>query len=669
MLRIFMKIVTNLLTLLMVSNLSLYANTCSEEPTTQNISSTGISQPAGATDIDNLQGTNCASEYISSFKIKTLPTPSEGILYLADGTTAVTVGRVLTEAEANGLKFDPADGFSGNATFTYASIDVNNGNIEDSSPATVTIPVTGGNGGACTEAPTTDDKANANILNSADAVDIIDLSGKDCANNMVEKFKITELPTAAMGILYMADGVTPVTVGQTVSKAEADGFKFDPVAGFVGDATFTYASIDANNREDATPAMVTIPVTGGNGGGHPGDCNEPPATDNKQNDALPNTVPAVNILNLSGTDCSRNDIEKFKITSLPDARMGVLYMADGVTAVTVGQVLTKEEADGIKFDPAEGFVGDVTFTYASIDTDNREDPTPATVTIPVVARNGGNGGANCTEAPITDDKRNVNLSNRALAVDIVDLSGTDCAGNAVEKFKIVTLPDANSGRLYMADGLTPVEVGQVLTGEEFRDLRFDPADGFVGDATFTYAAIDANDREDETPATVTLPIVAGAGGACTEDPITNDVKNTTNIGHNLAAVDIVNLEGLNCEGEEVERFRIATLPTADQGVLYMADGVTTVTVGQILTREEANGLRFDPADNFVGDATFTYSDIDANNRIDDTPATVTIPVVHPDGAGDNCTCKAYETSVPAMTPFGLLLAFILTLFVARRKFN
>ncbi len=218
----------------------------------------------------------------------------------------------------------------------------------------------------------------------------------------------------------------------------------------------------------------------------------------------------------------------------------------------------------------------------------------------------------------------------------------------------------------MADGVTPVTVGQILTKEEADGLKFDPVAGFVGNASFTYAAIDNQDREDATPATVTLPVVAARNGVvCTEAPTTDDINNP-NLTHNLPAVNILNLDGKDCEGEDVENFRIVTLPNANAGVLYMADGVTAVTVGQILTRAEANGLRFDPKDNFVGDVDFTYVAIDENGRVDETPAIVTMTVIHPDN-DENCTCEDYETSVPASTPFGLMIMALLTLFIVRKS--
>ncbi len=782
MLRIVMKIITNLFTILLISNLSLHATgTCSDKPTTENVTSTEIMQPAGASDIDDLKGTNCDNEALFSFKIKSLPLASEGILslangtpvttgqtlteaeakglkfdpadgftgnatftyvaiddrtgegttatvtipvsggacteaptsddkanatlvntlgavdiidlsgkacggvvvekfkikslpnanagvlYMADGVTAVTVGQVLTQAEANGLKFDPADGFVGDATFTYAAIDCTN--REDSSPATVTIPVSGG---ACTEAPTSDDKANATLVNTLGAVDIIDLSGKACGGVVVEKFKIKSLPNANAGVLYMADGVTAVTVGQVLTQAEANGLKFDPADGFVGDATFTYAAIDCTNREDSSPATVTIPVSGGA-------CTEAPTSDDKANSKLLNTLGAVNILNLDGQNCAGKDVEKFKIKSLPNANAGVLYMADGVSPVTVGQILTRVEANGLKFDPADGFVGDATFTYAAIDEQDREDASPAIVRLPIIGGNGGGhpGGGSCTEAPNTEDKANSKLLNTLGAVNILNLDGQNCAGKDVEKFKIKSLPNANAGVLYMADGVSPVTVGQILTREEANGLKFDPADGFVGDATFTYAAIDEQDREDATPATVTLPITGGNGGVCHEAPTTDDIHNP-NLTHNLPAVNILNLNGQDCAGKDVENFRIITLPNANAGILYMADGVTPVKIGQLLTREEANGLRFDPADNFVGTANFTYVAIDANGRADETPATVTLPIINVTNGGngngcqvgdENCTCDTYESSVPASTPFGLMIMALLTLFIVRKSFK
>src|SRR6202790_3873856 len=50
--------------------------------------------------------------------------PSDGTVYLADGTTAVTAGETLTVAQLTGLTFKPATGqFSQSSTFNYTVTD------------------------------------------------------------------------------------------------------------------------------------------------------------------------------------------------------------------------------------------------------------------------------------------------------------------------------------------------------------------------------------------------------------------------------------------------------------------------------------------------------------------------------------------------------------------
>src|SRR5258708_755354 len=50
--------------------------------------------------------------------------PSDGTVYLADGTTAVTVGETLTVAQLTGLTFKPTTGaFSQSSSFSYTVTD------------------------------------------------------------------------------------------------------------------------------------------------------------------------------------------------------------------------------------------------------------------------------------------------------------------------------------------------------------------------------------------------------------------------------------------------------------------------------------------------------------------------------------------------------------------
>jgi uncharacterized repeat protein (TIGR01451 family) len=84
------------------------------------------------------------------------------------------------------------------------------------------------------------------------------------------KYTITSIPTNTtgapnnQGVLYYNDGTTtgaysPVTVGQTLSDAQAQTLRFKAATGFVGNASFTYTTTDAVGNTSLA-ANYTIPV-------------------------------------------------------------------------------------------------------------------------------------------------------------------------------------------------------------------------------------------------------------------------------------------------------------------------------------------------------------------------------------------------------------------------
>ena len=297
---------------------------------------------------------------------------------------------------------------------------------------------------------------------------------------------------------------------------------------------------------------------------------------------------------------------------------------------------------------------------------------------------------------VTDDKTNTELTNTVDASEIMDLSASTTNGFAVCNFKIKSLPDVASGVLYMADGITAVQLNQNLTEEEAAGLMFDPKEGFVGNASFTYTGMDVNGTEG-TVATVTLPVIGiennddnnevngtenldiGTVGVSTDDKANPEMLNT------LPAVDILNLSGKDGNGEAVSIFLIKTLPVEESGVLYMEDKTTAVTVDQILSEDEADALTFDPKETYVGDASFIYQAVDVNGNFGNR-ATVTLSIVDelgseangtvPTGDGNNtadCLCEDYNESIPTLSTFGMFVMILstslLALLVTRRELN
>jgi hypothetical protein len=296
-----------------------------------------------------------------------------------------------------------------------------------------------------------------------------------------------------------------------------------------------------------------------------------------------------------------------------------------------------------------------------------------------------------TSSIVSEDKTNEEIINSQGATDIIDLRATTTSGFSVCNYRIKSLPSSEAGVLYMGDGETAVELNQNLTQDEADELMFDPEDDFVGNATFTYSGIDANGEEGSL-ATVTLPIIGEASDDNTNSDenndssdsgsgitsVTSDDKVNPEMLNTLPAVDILNLSGKDANGVAVNNFIIKSIVDEEAGVLYMADAVTVVEVDQNLSIDEADGLKFDPKEGFVGDAVFTYQAVDVNGNLGNI-ATVTIPVVgtltpaNPDNNGsiEDCECNDYNKSIPVLSHFGILLMIILTslagLFFTRKE--
>nr|GFD29695.1 hypothetical protein [Tanacetum cinerariifolium] len=71
-----------------------------------------ITATVTATGESNSDGT------ISKYTLVSLPDPTQGVLYLSNGSRAA-----VGDVPANGLYFAPTSGYVGNATFTYGAID------------------------------------------------------------------------------------------------------------------------------------------------------------------------------------------------------------------------------------------------------------------------------------------------------------------------------------------------------------------------------------------------------------------------------------------------------------------------------------------------------------------------------------------------------------------
>ncbi len=559
-----------------------------QPPAAQDISTPVIANPngTGQTAIPSLIATD-ADGTIATYTVVSVPLVTEGVLYYFNGTTYVIAagGQVLTPAQAASLKFDPADGFTGNATFTYSATD--NLGLVDNSPAIYNIPVG-------IVPPIADNILNPSIYSGAGQTNINPLTGNDPdATNIITSFTISTIPPANQGVLYYdnAGTYTAVTAGQILTPAQAASLKFDPADGFTGNAIFTYTSTDDEGLTDQSSATFTIPIT-----------NQPPVATNVTNAGINNTAGPTNINPLAATDAD-GTIATYTITSLPDPSKGVLLLS-GIPVVA-GQVLTPAQIALLQFDPAAFATGSAVFNFTATDNQGATDATPASFTIPLIS---------VPVPPTTDNKTNLELNYTNGPTSILGLTGADADGSVVS-YVINTLPPAAQGVL-MLNGV-PVTIGQVIPVSLASQLQFDPSGTYTGNAVFTYSSLDNEGFSDATPATFTIPIV-------NNPPVADDI--TINNIKTGSTVRIPSLTGTDTDGT-IASYTISTLPTLGtlQVDLTGSGTFTAVTAGQVLTPAQAGRLRI-LSGAVVGNSVFTYTTTDNLGLVDPTPANYTIPI-------------------------------------------
>ena len=188
------------------------------------------------------------------------------------------------------------------------------------------------------------------------------------------------------------------------------------------------------------------------------------------------------------------------------------------------------------------------------------------------------------------------------------LIGTDLIDfNFMSSAIITSLP----GRGSLTLGGNPVSAGQEIPVLQLINLRFNPeADTFgTNYTTFTYQMRDnggtANGGVDlSNVATITVNVspvadTPSATGASTSE----DVQTTSGLVISRNDVD----------GVEVTHFRISAITN---GTLFKNDGTTVIANNSYITFAEASaGLRFTPAANFFGDATFNVQGATASNLL------------------------------------------------------
>jgi hypothetical protein len=606
------------------------ADNITAQPINNSLAATGIS-PLSATDLDGS---------VASYTIITLPSAAHGVLSLSG--VPVIAGQSLTPVQISQLQFDPAPTFTGNASFTYSATD-NDGLTGNT--ANYTIPVVN------TPPEAINVKTTAPYNGAAAA--IVPLLGTD-ADGTVVSYTITSVPTSAEGVLSIPCPVAPTGAtcsggfadltpavltanpgGIVITPVQAAGIRFDPGVNYSGTTTFNYFVTD-NNSLVGNTATYTITID-----------NNPPVSTDITVAAIPNTNGVTALTALSASDPD-GTIANYTIQSLPPSVAGVLSLSG--TPVTAGQVLTPAQISSLQFDPAANYTGVINFTYSATDNSGNASNI-ANYNVPV------SGVGNLP--PVANNITIASMPNTNGVTAITSMSGSDPDGT-VSTYTITTLPAASQGVLSIPCPPTPTGAtctsgftdltaavlsanggAIVLTTTQATGLRFDPAAGFGGTATFNYYNTDNSGATSNT-AIYSIPVT---GTPPVAQPIVAPAMPHTN-----AATAIPALIASDADGT-IASYTIETLPPASQGVL-LVNGVAA-TVGQVLTPAQISQLQFDPATTYTGNVVFNYHATD-NAGLNSNSTTYTIPStglppISADVIGNKLLNTASATPIPGLS--------------------
>ncbi len=174
---------------------------------------------------------------------------------------------------------------------------------------------------------------------------------------------------------------------------------------------------------------------------------------------------------------------------------------------------------------------------------------------------------------------------------LITLTASDPDPSPVFTFQAATIPTV--GQLLQFGSLTPITSVSTTISDASGRVVFRPAPNQFASAYATFDFIANDGLADSNQSTVTINVAPVADTPSVTDSTTiENVQTTTGLVISRNPVD----------GPEVTHFKITSITN---GSLFQNDGVTPIAGGQFITFAQGNaGLRFTPALNFNGTATF-----------------------------------------------------------------
>jgi uncharacterized repeat protein (TIGR01451 family) len=436
---------------------------CRALPTAVDVTSAALLSSIGTASISPLA--SLADNVPVTYSLTSVPTAAQGVLSYNSGGTYTNItaaGQVLTAAQAASLRFTPAAGFSGNATFTYRVTDaLNNLSVNT---ATYTIPVVNA---PCltataelnfrTSTPVPDDwKAHAAVPVGNSLTTVSTSNYQIAPGTATNTFSV--LSGTANNNVNGVQSLAWVTdyANQTNNTASVT-FNFSrPVSNYA----MRVQDIDRSEVSGGAAFADQVTFVGSNGG----------------TTVLPalTAVGTTNTVLLSGNVATGTA----NVTNVTDGTV-VAYFASPITSIT----LTYRNTSTFSTDPTTNAIGIELLSF-------------------------------CRQAPVAANVTNTSRPSGQSAAPVSPLSATAPDGT-ITSYTIAALPPASQGTFFV-NGVALTASTLTLTPTQATQLSFAPAAGFSGTAGFTYTATD-NAGVVSNVATYAVP-VANPGAPGTPAP-------------------------------------------------------------------------------------------------------------------------------------------------------
>ncbi|WP_371346033.1 cadherin-like domain-containing protein [Ancylobacter sp. IITR112] len=246
-------------------------------------------------------------------------------------------------------------------------------------------------------------------------------------------------------------------VGGTATLDDAGNVLFIPAAGFSGSASFTYTVSDGKGGTDTATVAISVAARP----------NGTPSAEDDRLYALQDKPVTASLASLLANDADPES-DTLSIVSVQEASHGTVALVDGK----------------VVFTPAAGFTGDASFTYTVSDGKGGTDT--ATVTVAVRAQP--------NRAPVAaNDSGFSTKAGMAATLAAALLLANDTDADA-DTLSIQSVASGTGGTVALVDG----------------KVVFTPAEGFTGEATFSYTVSDGNGGTSTATVSVTVEPAGGS---------------------------------------------------------------------------------------------------------------------------------------------------------------